>query len=87
MCQRGENADLMRCIMASHIKRGIRLGIPLLLGELHRRIKLHPLVHLGKDEIAGAVQNAVEVGHAVAHERFTDHLDDRYAAGHAGFII
>ena len=87
MCQRGENADLVRRIMPPHIQRGIRLGIPLLLSQLHRRIKLHPLIHLGEDEITGTIENSVEVGHPVAHKRFADHFDDRHAAGHTGFVI
>ena len=41
----------------------------------------------GEDKIACAIENAEEAGDPVAHQRLTQHLDDRYSASHAGFVI
>src|SRR5258706_10661793 len=45
------------------------------------------LLHPSEDVIAGAVDNAVEMGHAIADEAFAQRFDHRDAAANAGFEI
>ena len=86
--ERGKNAGFMRGVMAVDIEVGRRFGIAQLLGVGEdigevRAFQLHP----GEDVIAGAVNDAVKGGDAIAHKAFAEGFDDGNAAGHAGFVI
>ena len=80
---RGEDRQLVRGIDAVDVEAGIRLRISqrLCLGEHLGKVAALRL-HLGQDEIAGAVEDAVDVADDVGRRTFAQALDDRDAAGH-----
>ncbi len=63
---------------------GLRVAQPLRLGE-HRSERQSLRAHLGKDEIAGAVDDAGDPLDAVRDQPFAQHLDGRDAAGDGCF--
>ena len=86
--QRRQDADLVQRIMAVNVERGLRLGVTLRLGVLEHGIEIRALeLHPGEDVIAGAVDDAIEMGDAVADETFAQALDDGNAAADAGFVV
>ena len=78
-CQDGQ---LVCRINPLHIKGRVSLGITQLLCFFQHIGKVTPLVaHLGKDEIAGAVNNAGEPLDFVGREALTQRLDNGNTAG------
>ena len=75
-------------IVAVDVERRLGLGVALRLRVLEHRRKVRPFeLHAGEDVIAGAVDDAVEVGDAVADEAFAQGLDDGNAAADAGLVV
>src|SRR6266576_315613 len=86
--ERSEDADLVLRIPAVNVEIRRRFGITLLLRVLEHRIEVRTFeLHAREDVIAGAVDDPVEGGDAVADKTFAQRLDDRYAAANAGFVI
>jgi hypothetical protein len=86
--ERGQDADLVHGIVAVNIQGRFGLGVTLGLGIAQDVGEIGLLrLHAAEDVIAGAVDDAVEVGDAVAHETFAQGFDDGDAAGDAGFVI
>jgi hypothetical protein len=73
-------------VQFSSLAYGIGLGITALLRLAQGGIKLGSIFHVAENEIAGAVQNAVEAIDAVAGEPLLDGGDDRNTACHRGAI-
>ncbi len=80
--ERDKKRELVRGIDAADIEGRIGFGVAALL-RLLQDIGERPSgrAHLGQDEIAGAVQDAVEPVDAVADKGLADRLDDGDAAG------
>ena len=58
------------------------------LSVLENRVEVSAFkFHPRQDVIAGAVNDAVEVGDAIAHEAFAQGFDDRDPAANTGFVI
>ena len=76
----GQDGELVRRVEPVDVEARIGLGVAELLRFLQRSLIGLALLHLGEDEVAGAVQDAVEARQAVAGERFAQRLDDRDAA-------
>src|ERR1035441_1850690 len=86
--QRGQDANLMQRVVAVDVERRLGLGVPLRLGVLEDGVKIGPLhLHAGEDVIAGAVDDAVEVGDAVADKALAQGFDNGNAAANAGFVV
>ena len=86
--QRGQDAGLVHGIQTIHIHRRIGFGVAQFLrlrqgGSEFGMLQFHP----GEDVIAGAVDDAVNMGNPVAHKPFAQSLDNGNAPGHAGFVI
>ena len=86
--QRGEDADLVLGIKAVDVHRRIGLRVTQALGFRGGWARTPMLqLHARQNVIAGAVDDAVEVGDAVADKALAQGLDDRDAAGDARFVI
>ena len=78
----------MRRIDAVDVEARVRFGIAeaLRLGEDLGEVAALGF-HLGQDEIAGAVEDAVDAGDLVGGGAFAQPLDHRHAARHRGFEL
>ena len=85
--QRGEDGRLGRGVKASDVGGGIRLGVAkaLGLGEGIGELRTGG-IHLVKDEVGGAVDDAEDPGDAVAGEAVADGAQDGDGAGHGCFV-
>ena len=78
----------MRGVMAVDVERRFGFGVAELLRVGEDFVEIRALeFHAGQDVIAGAVDDAVETGDAIADQPFAQHFDDRDAAGDAGFVV
>ncbi len=77
----GEDRKLVRGVDAVDVEAGIGLGVAerLRLGQDFGEVAALGL-HLGQDEIAGAVEDAIDAGDLVRGGAFAQALDDRDAA-------
>ena len=76
----GQDGELLRRVEAFDVEARIGFGIAERLRLLQRVGVGCALLHPRQDEIAGAVQDAVEARQPVAGERLAKSLDDRDAA-------
>ena len=78
----GEQRELVGRVEAADVEAGIGLGIAHLLGLLeHLGERAMILLHLRQDEVAGAVEDAVDAADLVGGQRLAQRLDDGDAAG------
>src|SRR5438876_1165542 len=88
MRDRGEDADLVRGVMAVNVERWLGFGVAESLCNGKDVVEIRALeFHSGQDVIASAVDDAVETGDTIADQPFAQHFDDRDAAGDAGLVI
>ena len=85
---RGQDGQLIGCVVSIYIGCWIGLGIPKPLGFGQDISEFGAfLVHLGQDEVGGAIDNAQDFFEAVGGQRLTEGVDDWNAATHAGFEV
>ena len=86
--ERGQDPDLVRGVVAVNVQVRRRLGVTELLrvGQHVGEFRAFEF-HARQDVIAGAVDDAVKRGDAVADKSFAQRLDDGNAAADAGFVI
>jgi hypothetical protein len=84
--QRCKQREFVRRVVTTDVEAGIGFGKAesLRLGEHFWKCAAGRL-HLGQDEIAGAVQDSAHRAHAMRDETLAQCLDDRNAAGGGGF--
>ena len=81
-----ENAYLAAGVEAENIRRGVALGIAVVLRELERIFKRHAIVyHAGENEVRRAVENAREFVYLVCGEALAYRSDYRYSAADRRF--
>ena len=81
-----ENAYLAAGVEAENIRRGVALGIAVVLRELERVFKRHAVVyHAGENKIRRAVENAREFVYLVCGEALAYRSDYRYSAADRRF--
>src|SRR5690606_36436136 len=82
-CQRGQQGQLVRRIDPFDVEGGIGFRIAQTLGFGQYRVEGQAArLHLGEDEVGGAVDDASDPLDAVGGQTFTHRLDDGDAPGH-----
>ena len=82
----GQDGQLLRGVAAIDVHGRIGLGIAQLLGlGQGLGIALAAILHLREDEIARAIENAVNRLDLVGHQRLIDGRDDRNPAAYGRF--
>ena len=83
-----KDRQLVGGVVAVHVGRGVGLGIAKALGFGQDVGEFGALaVHLGQDEIGGAIHNAEKHLEAVGGQGLAKGVDDRDSAAHAGFEV
>ena len=83
-----QNGELVRGVEAADVEGRIGFGIAELLRFLQHLGERAVLVgHRRQDEIAGAVEDAVDARHLIGGKRLAQRLDDRDAAGDRRFEV
>src|SRR5260370_42123480 len=86
--QRHQHAQLVRCIPAVDVERGIGLGVAERLRLLEYLIERPRLVgHGGEKEVGGAVDDPDQLIDAVGGEALPERADDRYPAADGGLEV
>ena len=86
--ERGENPNLVRCVVTINVQVRRRFGVTQLLRVRQHRAKIRAFeFHAREDVIAGAVHDAVKRRDAVADKTFAQRLDNGNAAGDARLVI